>query len=256
MLVRAKNASFAYPGGSDVLKDVDLEIAPREIVGILGPNGSGKSTLVKLIAGLLKPSRGTVETTLGKDAVVPIVAQDYRAGLLPWLSAKENIRLPLILSRVPRAQHLPLLTKLIESSGVKFDLASPPHRLSGGQAQIVMLLRALVLETPLVLFDEPYSAIDVFDLMPLVATTRSLLRERKASAVFVSHKVDALIFISDRICLLSRRPGHFYESIVIDLPPSREQKLLECKRFDAIRAHVLHKIRTAEVCHDQYERTR
>jgi NitT/TauT family transport system ATP-binding protein len=226
--INVDGVGFAFPmrggGRLPVLDDLDLAVGGGEIVALIGPNGSGKSTLLRVIAGLLRPDRGTVTLddapVTGPDPRVGLVFQEPR--LLPWRSAAANITYPLELAEWPVGRVRDRLATLTELVGLEPTvLGNRPAELSGGQAQRVALARALALEPGVLLLDEPFSALDAlsrerFDLELLALWERAI-----PTIVLVTHSIAEAILVADRVVVLSPRPGRVVADLPVELPRPR-----------------------------------
>ena len=203
-----------------------------------------------LAAGLIAPTEGVVESPASAGAMVPIVFQDYRTSLFPQLSALDNIALPSIIAGESWAVARERARALIDDAGMSFDFHRRPGQISGGQAQLVALLRALQLDSPLVLFDEPSSALDMFATLDLAAVTSRLLRARHSTALFVSHSLDEALLVSDEILILAGRPSRVAVRVEINLPAQRTAELLHTDAFASVRGHIGQLISESLECHD------
>ena len=219
---------FAFPARDGtslpVLDGIDLSVPAGGIVALIGPNGSGKSTLLRVLAGLLRPTAGTVRIDgaeiTGPDARIGLVFQEPR--LFPWRSSADNITYPLELAGVPAAARVERLATLVQLMGLEPSaVGARPSELSGGTRQRVALARALALEPRVLLLDEPFSALDAltrerFDLELLRLWDRS-----GATIVLVTHSIPEAILIADRVIVLSARPARIAADIDVDLPRPR-----------------------------------
>ena len=197
-----------------ILSDISLTIQPGECVALMGPNGVGKSTLAGIIAGIDDDFEGRIERADALTPQAPMIFQDFKASLLPWLSVEANIAFPLMLKGVPSAERRRLVQAAIASAPRRLDVHTAVRKLSGGQAQLVSILRALVVSPALLICDEPFSAIDYparIMLRRLIATT---CRTGGIALVFVSHSIEDALFLSNRILVLGGNPA----SIVFDIP--------------------------------------
>jgi len=203
------------------LGGIDLEVRDREFFGIIGPTGCGKTTLLHIIAGLEKPTQGTVEFVGEKrtQSLVSMVFQE--ASLMPWRTVEENVPLgpefrkeqPSMLKRV--SQYFLEMVRLFDFSG------SRPHELSGGMKQKVAIARALANDPEVILMDEPFASID--------AQTRLLLREEllhiwerdKKTVILVTHNLEEAVMLCDRVAVLSAAPGIVKSIVTIDMPRPR-----------------------------------
>lgn len=203
-------------GGAPVLQDLSFDVNPGEVLVLLGPSGCGKTTLLRLIAGLVSPSRGQVRV----DGVPPtpgrtsaIVFQNFR--LLPWKTVAENIGFAL--PHLTRDEREERIARYLDVVGLRRFGKSYPRALSGGMQQRVALARALAAEPQILLMDEPFASLDAQsrELMQgeILRLSRSGLQGAGRTVVFVTHSVDEALLLGDRIMLLSPRPGRVVETL-------------------------------------------
>ncbi|MEV0414781.1 ABC transporter ATP-binding protein [Streptomyces sp. NPDC050448] len=208
--------SFSGPAGSQlVLDDISLDVAPGEFVTILGASGCGKSTLLNLVAGLDKPSAGTIETA-GRPA---LMFQEH--ALFPWLTAGKNIELALRLRGVAKADRKPEAERLLELVRLGGAYGKRVHELSGGMRQRVALARALAQDSPLLLMDEPFAALDAITRDVLHGELTRIWAETDVSVLFVTHNVREAVRLAQRVVLLSSRPGRVAKEWTVDIPQPR-----------------------------------
>ncbi len=231
--LRALAKSF---GDLQALAPIDLDVPASEIVTVLGPSGSGKTTLLRIVGGLDEPTSGAVTI----DGNSPHVARAAKRigfvpqspGLLPWRTVEANARLLLELNRRQRT-HGPDAGELLAEVGLADFTRAYPHELSGGMQQRVALVRAMALGPPLLLMDEPFAALDEItraDMRHLLAR----LCERVATTVlFVTHSIAESVFLSDRVVVLSSRPGRIVGVEDVDLPRPRHPELEDEPAFFA-----------------------
>ena len=208
------------------LSDVDLEVRRTEFVSIIGPSGCGKSTVLRLIAGLLKPSSGSI-SVFGLPVTEPrddIALVFQRPTLLPWLSVIDNVTFPEKhktgrVSKETAARALDIL----EIVGLQDFLRRRPAELSGGMQQRVAIARALLQDPDILLMDEPFSALDALTRDELSVELLDILIKRPKTVVFVTHSIQEALLLSDRIVVMSPRPGKVTEAI--DVPLSRPRGL-------------------------------
>jgi len=212
------------------LKDISFEIGDEEFVSIIGPSGCGKSTILRLIGGLLFPDEGEIEicgmtpTEARKSRMYSFVFQD--AVLFPWRSVIRNVQLPMEINqrmdkKVSREKALGLL-KLVGLTG--FEEASP-GQLSGGMRHRVALARALMTSPPIIFMDEPFAALDEITRDRMNLELLRIWSETKSSVVFVTHSIEEAVFLSDRVIVLSTRPGEVVADIKIEMPRPRKLEL-------------------------------
>jgi NitT/TauT family transport system ATP-binding protein len=223
--VRVRGVDRVFPGrkGASVtaLDGVDLAVAPGEFVSLIGPSGCGKSTLLRLIADLDQPTAGEI-TVFGKSARQARLDQDYgiafqQAGLLPWRTVAANIELPLQLHRVGRAQRRARTQELVELIGLQEFAGSYPDQLSGGMQQRVAIARALAESPRLLLMDEPFGALDEMTRERMQNELVRICAETSAAVVFVTHSIPEAVFLSDRVVVMSARPGRIRDTVTVSM---------------------------------------
>lgn len=208
MIAQLSAVSFSYEANNTpVLQNVNLSLRAGQVVAMLGPNGGGKSTIVKLMAGLAKPSEGSVHSPANEGQLTPVVFQDYRAALFPWMTVRDNLALPLVLAGQPWGSARERAYGLAREVALPFELNRMPQSLSGGQAQLLSVLRALIVKSSLVIFDEPFSALDIYTSFELAATASKLLRKHDSACLFVSHSIDEAIVMGDEVVILGGAPA-------------------------------------------------
>ncbi|HVH92557.1 MAG TPA: ABC transporter ATP-binding protein [Candidatus Acidoferrum sp.] len=214
-IVEVKNIGKIYDGGVEALKDASLELPRGRLSTLLGPSGCGKTTLLKIIAGLIPPSSGEVWVK-GKKVDGPgperaFVFQDF--ALLPWANVLRNVAFGLELRGTPQEQRFEIARKHIAEVGLSNFESSYPHQLSGGMRQRVGLARALAVDADIILMDEPFSSVDEQTRRKFQEELLELLRHRQKTVIFVTHSIEEAVYLSDRIVLLSRRPGRVSQII-------------------------------------------
>ncbi|AYG03276.1 ABC transporter ATP-binding protein [Gryllotalpicola protaetiae] len=221
------------------LDDVSLSVAPGEFVSLIGPSGCGKSTLLRLIADLDEPTSGTV-SVFGKTARRARLDQDYgiafqQAGLLPWRTVAANIGLPLELHKVPASARKSRVAELLALVGLEEFAGHYPDQLSGGMQQRVAIARALAEKPRLLLMDEPFGALDEMTRERMQTELVRLCAETGAAVVFVTHSIPEAVFLSDRVVVMTPRPGRVTRVIEVRLGPAsdRGERLRESADFYA-----------------------
>jgi ABC-type nitrate/sulfonate/bicarbonate transport system ATPase subunit len=222
---------------TQALANVSLEIAPSELVSLIGPSGCGKSTLLRLIAGLDSPDSGELwvgsESITGPSAERGLVFQD--PNLFPWLTVRRNIESGLIARGVLRETR-PEVDEFMRLVGLDGFAAAYPHHLSGGMAQRAALARALINHPKVLLLDEPLGALDAFTRMRMQDEVLRLWEARGTTMLLVTHDIDEAIYMSDRIVIMSPRPGCVERTIEIELERPRDRNSPE---FLQIRGDIL-----------------
>jgi NitT/TauT family transport system ATP-binding protein len=204
------------------LDGIDLEIAAGEFVSLIGPSGCGKSTLLRVVADLEQPTSGGVSVG-GKTPHQARLDQDYgiafqQAGLLEWRSVVENVELPLHVHGVDKAKRRARATELLELVGLADFAGSRPSELSGGMQQRVAIARALAPSPRLLLMDEPFGALDEMTRERMQAELLRIARETEAAVLFVTHSIPEAAVLSDRVVVMSPRPGRITEVIKGERP--------------------------------------
>ncbi len=231
--IRDVGARFAASGGAvEALAGCSLEIAAGSFTVIIGPNGCGKSTLLRLIAGLLLPTAGTVSVD-GRaprpgDGRVGLAFQQPR--LIPWRTTLDNVALPLELAGVPLTERRARATEALDRVGLLGAATLRPRELSGGMAQRAALARALIADPPVLLLDEPFSALDALTRETFDNELQRLWLERPRTVVFVTHSVSEAVALADRVVVMTPRPGRVARVVEIDLPRPRSAELLGDRR--------------------------
>lgn len=238
--VKATGVGKTFPtktGEVVALTGVDLEVAEGEFVSLIGPSGCGKSTLLRLIADLDPATTGTLEI-FGKPAKRARLDQDYgiafqQAGLLPWRTVGENMALPLELHKVAKPAREKRIAELAELVGLSDFVDRYPDQLSGGMQQRVAIARALAEHPRLLLMDEPFGALDEMTREYLQGELARIAAETGAAVVFVTHSIPEAVFLSDRVVVMSPRPGRITQVVETGLRGSRDETLRESPAYFA-----------------------
>jgi NitT/TauT family transport system ATP-binding protein len=222
--VSLRGVTKVYDSGVAALGPLDLEVRKGEFVSLLGPSGCGKSTALRLIAGLNVPTSGTVGVSYHSGQVragdsVGFVFQE--PTLMPWTSVRENVRLPLKLARAPTAESEARVHQALAQVGLSEFADAFPRELSGGMKMRVSLARALVTDPNILLMDEPFAALDEITRFRLNNDLLSLWRNLQKTIIFVTHSVFESVYLSQRIVVMTSRPGRLSAEIRIDAPEAR-----------------------------------
>ncbi|GAA1706739.1 ABC transporter ATP-binding protein [Microbacterium sediminicola] len=238
LAVKATGVGKIFPtkaGDVTALTEVELEVGAGEFISLIGPSGCGKSTLLRLIADLDPATSGTLEI-FGKPAHKARLDQDYgiafqQAGLLPWRSVADNIALPLQLHKMAKEEREARVAELAELVGLSDFVDRFPDQLSGGMQQRVAIARALAARPKLLLMDEPFGALDEMTREYLQSELTRIAADTGAAVVFVTHSIPEAVFLSDRVVVMSPRPGRITEVIPIDLGEERDDALRESPAY-------------------------
>jgi NitT/TauT family transport system ATP-binding protein len=230
-----RDVSLAYrtSGGRRLALDgVDLSVGSGEFVALVGPSGCGKSTLLKVAAGLVVPTAGEVRVdgaaVTAPPAGVGMLFQND--ALLPWRSAGENVRLPMQIAEVPRAEQDRRVTALLERVGLADFTDYTPNQLSGGMRKRVALARTLAADPKVFLMDEPFGPLDALTRREIGRDFLDLWEELRTTVLFVTHDVDEALLLADRVVVMSPAPGRIVEDYTVPLPRPRDPREL---RFTA-----------------------
>jgi NitT/TauT family transport system ATP-binding protein len=247
-----RGAGAASEGdGTLALSGTALAIEEGEFVAIVGPSGCGKSTLVKLIAGLVRPSRGSVRIA-GADVMRPLKTVGVafqNPTLLPWRSIRDNVLLPLEIVepyrgrfRRERAENRARVARLLATVGLAEFAERMPWQLSGGMQQRAQLCRALIHEPAILLLDEPFAALDAFTREELWGVLQALWTLRKCTVVLVTHELREAVYLADRVHIMSARPGRVVLSKPIALARPRSLNATFGAEFVALVQELRHHI--------------
>ena len=236
MSIEIKNINKSFDGRGmnlSVLEDINLTINDGELVCLLGPSGCGKTTLLRLIAGLDQPTSGEiiangelVEKPSGDRAVI---FQQY--SLFPWLTVLQNVTFGLEISGGSKEENIQAAERYLKSVGLLEFKDSYPHELSGGMKQRVAIIRSLLNHSPILLMDEPFSALDMQNRHKLQEQLIGVWKRFENTIVFVTHDVDEAVYLADKIVLLDKNPGKIAEVIPVDLQRPRKRDSQEFLRI-------------------------
>lgn len=238
MLVQVNNVtkSFVTRGGESVvaLSQTTLEVREGEFLSLVGPSGCGKSTLLRMLAGLIEPTSGQITWAGGtpdKGGDIGFVFQE--PVLLPWLNIFDNVRFPLDSFGVDRRRGDEQAEKMLTLVGLKDFGRALPKELSGGMRQRAAIARALVYKPRIVLMDEPFGALDLITRDRMNDELLAIKAEVGATIVFVTHSVEEAAYLSDRVAVMSARPGTVRAIYEIDLPKERSEAIKDLPAFHA-----------------------
>lgn len=230
------------------LAETSLDLADNEFVSIVGTSGCGKSTLLSIVAGLQEPTTGTVLVDgtpvdgPGRDRGV--VFQTYT--LFPWLTARENIEFALR-GEMGRKEARGLADEQLALVGLEKFADAHPNQLSGGMKQRVAIARALSYRPSILLMDEPFGALDALTRQVMQELLTQVWEQHRLTVLFVTHDVDEAVYVSDRVLVMTNRPGRIKQEVRVDLPRPRTYDLLSTPEFAALSGEVLESIREESV---------
>lgn len=212
-----------------ILDDVSLSIADREFVSILGASGCGKSTLLRIVAGLVPHDGGEVRVVGQRvSRPVPDIGVVFQtSNMLPWLTVRQNLLLGTRLRKIPKEKSEPRVQALLEMLGLSQFAEHHPHELSGGMRQRASIGQILALEPKVLLMDEPFGALDALTRDNLNVELLRIWQEHRQTVLLVTHSIEEAVFLSDRVIVMSARPGKVQQEVVIDLPRPRSPQTIK-----------------------------
>ncbi|WP_035057772.1 ABC transporter ATP-binding protein [Andreprevotia chitinilytica] len=244
---------FKTPGDDVVaLRDINLEIPRGQFVCLLGPSGCGKSTLLNAVAGFSLPSSGRIMvdgatiTDTGPDR--GMVFQEY--ALFPWMTVAQNIAFGLKIKNAPKAQIDAKVAELLETLKLTEFRDRYPKDLSGGMRQRVAIARILALDSPIMLMDEPFGALDALTRRSLQDELLKIWEEHKKTILFVTHSIEESIYLADRIIVLTYRPGTVKRDVLVDIPRPRDPS---AAGFNALKRELAELVMEEQQRHQQAE---
>jgi NitT/TauT family transport system ATP-binding protein len=239
---RNVNLTFRPPNREPVraLQAFDIDVEDGEFLSIVGPSGCGKSTFLNVVLGLIRPDSGDVRMR-GKPIAGPgtdraMVFQEF--GLLPWRTVLHNVELGLELKGVAADRRRDVSQRLIDMVGLKGFETHYPHELSGGMKQRVGLARALATNPDVLLMDEPFAALDAQTRDLMQVELLRIWQEAKKTVLFVTHQIDEAIYLSDRVMVMTKRPGHAKRIFAINLPRPRDYEMRVTPEFNELKLEI------------------
>ena len=234
MKIRLTDVCRRYTGGQrqvPALEDVSLEVGEGEFIALVGPSGCGKSTLLDLIAGLQQPDSGVITVDQGEHGAPVLIFQE--AALFPWLTVLGNVEFGLKVRGVPPAERRAIALNELARVRLRQFAGAQPHQLSGGMRQRAAIARALAVDPPVLLMDEPFAALDAQSRDILHQELQRIWSETRKTIVFVTHNVREAVCLADRVALMTARPGRIKDIIRVSLPRPRtasDQNLAQTAR--------------------------
>jgi NitT/TauT family transport system ATP-binding protein len=217
---------FVTPDGRtmEVLRDVSVTVREKEFFTVVGPSGCGKSTLLNIASGLLRPTAGTVRCLKGgrklEQTEIGYITQD--SNLFPWATVIQNVMMPLEIRRVPKRERLERAREWLKIVGLSGFENHYPRQLSGGMQKRCSVARTMVYEPEVLLMDEPFGALDAITKATLQKTILDLWQRRQTSVIFITHDLTEAIALSDRVAVMTGRPGRIGKTVDIPLERPRD----------------------------------
>jgi NitT/TauT family transport system ATP-binding protein len=252
--VRAIEKRFRAKSGDEVhaLNRVSVDLADGEFVSVLGPSGCGKTTLLKILAGIVPPSDGTLllrgAPIAGPQAGMGVVFQS--SVLLPWWTVLENVLLPIRVLKRDLTTHRQKARELLALVGLQGFENSYPGELSGGMQQRAAIVRGLIHDPGILLMDEPFGALDAMTRERMNVELQSIWMSTGKTVFFITHSVSEAVFLSDRVLVMSKRPGTLIDDIKVPFPRPRNVDLMSTAEFGDLTRHLRHALGGGEATHD------
>lgn len=235
----------------EAIGDLSFEVNQGDFTCIVGPSGAGKTTLLKCLAGLLKPTSGTVRVN-GHEVTEPpeemaVVFQEYGRSLFPWKTVRENVALPLRERNIPKLERDRTVSDALKSVELDHVGDSYPWQLSGGMQQRVAIARAVAYQPKVMVLDEPFAAVDAQTRADLEDLMLHLWSELGLTLIFVTHDIDEAVYLGQRVLVLSASPTRILDDVMIDIPSPRSQAKTRIEpRFAELRTRVYAGIQRAK----------
>lgn len=228
-------------GGQALYNKFDLDLPRGKVSSFFGPNGCGKSTLINMICGLVRPDAGEVlfDGKTREDTVIGYVFQNYREALFPWKRAIDNIKYPLRIEGWSEREMASRIEELVADFGISFDLHRYPWEFSGGQQQLISIMRALAPRPEVIFLDEPFSALDYEATLSIRDKLQEVFQKTAVTSIVVSHDLEDAVYISDFVYLLTKRPTQIAEIVPFEAPRPRTVETLSSPTFVATKARAL-----------------
>ncbi|PSB22324.1 nitrate ABC transporter ATP-binding protein [filamentous cyanobacterium CCP2] len=228
-------------GGQSLYDNFDLSLPIGQFISIFGPNGCGKSTLINMISGLIPIDSGRISIN-GKPirrSRIGYVFQNYRDSLFPWMSAFDNIAYPLKVKGMKERECRDRVEQLIATFNIRLDLKRYPYSFSGGQQQLISILRALVADPEVLFLDEPFSALDFETTLFVRDKLQEIFMTAQLPMLMVVHNLEEAVYLADTVLLLSKRPTHLVAKVPFKAPRPRTPDTLSSPEFVQVSRHCL-----------------
>jgi NitT/TauT family transport system ATP-binding protein len=252
--VRAIEKRFRTKSGDEVhaLSRISVDLADGEFVSVLGPSGCGKTTLLKILAGIIPPSSGTLllrgTPIVGPQAGVGVVFQS--SVLLPWWTVLDNVLLPIRVLKLDLARYRQKAYELLSLVGLQGFEGSYPGELSGGMQQRAAIVRSLIHDPGILLMDEPFGALDALTRERMNVELQRIWLSTRKTVFFITHSVSEAVFLSDRVLVMSARPGALIDDVRVPFPRPRNVDLMSTAAFGDLTRRLRHGLGGSEAAHD------
>jgi NitT/TauT family transport system ATP-binding protein len=252
--VRAIDKRFTTKSGGEIhaLNKISIDLGDGEFVSVLGPSGCGKTTLLKILAGIVPPSGGTLlyrgTAITGPQAGMGVVFQS--SVLLPWWTVLDNVLLPIRVLNLDLTSGRRNARELLRLVGLEGFENSYPGELSGGMQQRAAIVRGLIHDPGILLMDEPFGALDAMTRERMNVELQRIWLSTRKTVFFITHSVAEAVFLSDRVLVMSARPGSLVENVRVSFPRPRNADLMSTAEFGDLTRHLRHVLGGSEAGHD------
>ncbi|HTO95678.1 MAG TPA: ABC transporter ATP-binding protein [Myxococcales bacterium] len=241
-VLEAAGVSYAYPGATPTLalRDLSLAVKENEFLAVLGPVGCGKTTLLRIFAGFLRPTTGTVRCA-GAPIEGPGPQRGYvlqEEAIFPWMTVRENLEFGLLAKGVDPSARRAISDELLRLIGLSSFESAWPKELSAGMSKMVEVARVLATDPAILLLDEPFGALDAQTRARMQDALARLWEQRRKTVLFVTHDADEALYLADRIVVLSQRPGHIKAQFPIDIPRPRTLETRFAPQFLTLKRQI------------------
>jgi len=256
LTVRGLSHTYGHAGTAHrAIAHIDCELETGQSMSVVGPSGAGKTTLLRCLAGLQRPTAGSIEIAGEPVSRVPeslaVVFQDYSRSLMPWLSVLHNVEFPLR-GRLPKSQVRERALQALELVGLSDAGSKHPRQLSGGMQQRVAIARAVAVQPRLLIMDEPFASVDAQTRSELEDLTLEVRAQTGTSLVLVTHDIDESVYLADSVLVLSASPARVIEQLPVDLSYPRDQITTKGRdEYLYVRSKVYEMIRASKNDHSQ-----
>jgi NitT/TauT family transport system ATP-binding protein len=247
-LIEIRDLGVAFGGGRDAVEalgGIDMTVRPGEFVSIIGPSGCGKSTLLNVVAGFIRASVGRVtldgQPITGPGADRGVVFQQY--SLFPWRTVRGNVEFGMKMKGVPKERREAAARQLLAMAGLSAFENHYPDQLSGGMKQRVGIVRALATSPQVLLMDEPFGSLDAQTRTVMQQILTNMWQKLRISVLFITHDIDEAIFLSDRVLVMTARPGRLKAEIPVPLARPRRAEMVTTREFLDLRSRLIELIR-------------
>ncbi|HET9717456.1 MAG TPA: ABC transporter ATP-binding protein [Pseudolabrys sp.] len=242
IVVSLRNVGKTFERGTVALEAFDLDVREGEFVSLLGPSGCGKSTALRIIAGLSVASAGSIEWAKGPGSVGFVFQEPT---LMPWATIAANVQLPLKLARADKYKSRIAASAALARVGLTNFSQAYPRELSGGMKMRASIARALVTEPQMLLMDEPFAALDEITRFKLNNDLLAVWQDMQRTAIFVTHSVFESVYLSQRIVIMTPRPGRVFTEIAVPVPYPRDENFRTSAEYAALCRQVTHALADA-----------